>query len=244
MDKHPVNENIVRAFQPGVQSRDADDGKPPTLFGHFARFNAWNEIDSAFEGHFMERLLPGAFTKSFQEQRDNIKALYDHGHDPTVGNKPLGAIAELREDDIGPYYEVPLIDTSYNRDLIPALDAGLLGASYRFSVPAGKQDWDEEPGGSEFNPLGLPERTIREVNVYELSAVTFPADQGATAGIRSLTDRYLTTDAISVPSMSFTPEPPDGTPEEPDESAPGEPQTHSQGSSPARRKALIRAFHL
>src|SRR3990167_4485666 len=48
----PPRDNLVRSVMPGVELRAEDDAKP-TLFGHFAVFDQWTEIDSAFEGHFM-----------------------------------------------------------------------------------------------------------------------------------------------------------------------------------------------
>lgn len=167
---------------------DGDDGMP-TLFGHFAVFNEWTEIDSIFEGRFLERFSPGAFTKTFAESRDSIKAIFQHGFDPNVGDKPLGRFEELSEDEIGAYYEVPLLDASYTRDLIPGLEAGLYGASFRFRVV--KETLDREPEDSEHNPDGLPERTVQEAQVYEGGPVTFPAYEGATAGLRSLTDELI-----------------------------------------------------
>jgi HK97 family phage prohead protease len=161
----------------------------PTLFGHFAVFNRWTEINSWFEGHFMERIAPGAFRKTFRENRDRIRALFQHGQDPTVGDKPLGPIEELREDDTGGYYEVPLLDTTYNRDLIPGLEAGLYGSSFRFEVI--REETVEEPDPSEDNPRGLMERTLKELRLFEFGPVTFPAYAEATADVRSLTDWFL-----------------------------------------------------
>ncbi|HET6638595.1 MAG TPA: HK97 family phage prohead protease [Gemmatimonadota bacterium] len=185
----PPRENLIRAEIPGPQIRAAEDGGMPTLFGHFAVFNRWTEINSWFEGHFLERLVPGAFKKTISENRDRIKALFQHGMDPQVGDKPLGPIDDLREDETGGYYEVPLLDTAYNRELVPGLEKGLYGASFRFEVM--REEIAEEPGESKHNPRGLPERTIREVRLHEFGPVTFPAYSDATAGVRSLTDHFV-----------------------------------------------------
>lgn len=184
-------DNIIRAVLPGVELRAAaEDGGPRKLVGHFARFNEWTEINSMWEGRFMERIAPGAFAKTFRDNRDNIKVLFDHGHDPSIGNKPLGPIRALEEDEEGARYEVDMLDTSYNRDLIPALEAGLLGASFRFRVV--REDVEDNPKRVS-NEQGLPERTIKEVSVAEFGPVTFPAYSGATAGVRSvsLTDEII-----------------------------------------------------
>lgn len=179
----------VRAVTPQVGTvtrKESDSGR--MLHGHFSVFDRWYEIDSVMEGRFLERVSPGAFRKTFSEQRSAIKVLYDHGNDPQLGNKVLGSISELREDRIGAYYEVDLHDTSYVRDLTPGLEAGEYGSSFRFRVV--KDEWDDEPKRSGHNPEGLPERSILEVRVYEFGPVTFPASPSATAGIRSLTDEF------------------------------------------------------
>lgn len=161
----------------------------PVLSGYLAVFNEWAEIRSKQEGHFMERIAPKAFARTFENNRRSMRVCLDHGTDPTVGNKPLGPITMLEEMERGAYYEVPLLDTSYNRDLIPALEAGLYGSSFRFSVM--RDDFNPKPRASEANPDALPERTILEAKVREFGPVSFPAYGGATAGIRSITDEMI-----------------------------------------------------
>ena len=178
---------------------DGDEADASLMFGHFAVFNRWTEIDSWFEGRFLETIAPGAFKKTIKEQRSSIKVQFDHGFDVFVGDAPLGPIDQLREDGTGAYYEVPLLDTDYNRDrVLPMLQGrlmngeqrgSLLGASFRFRVIA--DEWNEEPGTSDHNPDGLPERTIKQIRLYEFGPVVFPAYEEATAGVRSLTDHFL-----------------------------------------------------
>lgn len=200
----PVD-NLYRGLVGGLALRqleraDAEPSADGTLMhGHFAVFDEWNEIDSWFEGRFLERNSPGMFKKTMREQRDAIRVQFDHGHDFYVGGAPLGPIEALREDDMGAYYEVPLIDTDYARDRILPLLRGqlmdgrragsMLGASYRFRVT--REEWVEPKAASDYNPEKLPERTIREVRLFEFGPVVFPAAQSASAKVRSLTDHYL-----------------------------------------------------
>lgn len=182
----PPRDDLYRAIRPGLELRKADDdGAMPTMVGHFAVFNRWTEIDSVFEGHFIERIAPGAFKKTFRENGSAIRALFQHGMDPQIGDKVLGMPEVLREDETGAYYEVPLLDTTYNRDILPGLQAGAYGASFRFRVM--KEAFNNTPERSDVNPDGLPERTIQEAQVMEFGPVTFPAYDGASAGVRSLT---------------------------------------------------------
>lgn len=192
-DDRPPRDGLVRAMRNGVEFRDvtlAEDPQPqpPTLFGHFARFDEWAEIDSIFEGRFLERISPGAFKKTFREMRDKMRVLLEHGHDPQLGNKPIGEIQELREDDEGAYYEARLFD-GLPPLVMDGLRASQYGASFRFSVM--RENWEDRPARSDHNPEGLPERTLQEIRVPEFGPVTFGAYAGATSGVRSLTDEFL-----------------------------------------------------
>jgi HK97 family phage prohead protease len=167
----PIPRDVLfRALSEAPELRAAAEGGMPTLHGHFAVFNKWTEIDSIFEGRFLEQLAPGAFAKTIKENRANMRVLFQHGKDPQIGNKPLGPIDVLEEDATGARYEVPLLDTTYNRDLIPGLEKGLYGASFRFRVT--REDVNNKPERSSANPDGIPERTIREVQLQEFGPVT------------------------------------------------------------------------
>jgi HK97 family phage major capsid protein/HK97 family phage prohead protease len=178
---------VTRAAAMPVEAQAADTGMP-TMTGHFATFNDWYEVDSLFEGHFLESVDPRAFDQTIAESRDSMKVLFDHGQDPHIGNKILGQIESLSTDETGPAYSVPLFDTSYNRDLAPGLEAGAYGSSFRFQVD--EDTWQRSPTASEYNPDALPERTITRASVMEFGPVTFPANPNARAGTRSTTDDY------------------------------------------------------
>lgn len=172
----------IRAVSAVPAVDDAETG--PRISGHFARFNTFNEIDSAVEGRFLERIMPGAFRKTLAESRGRIRMLFQHGRDPNIGDKPIGAPDVLREDEVGPYFEAGLFP-SVPPLVVDGLRAGQYGISYRFSVI--NEDWDPKPRRSDVNPHGLPERTIREAKVWEFGPVTFPADHGADYAVRSVT---------------------------------------------------------
>ena len=157
------------------------------ITGHFARFGTFNRIEG-LDGPFLERIEPGAFARTLNNNRASIRMLFQHGRDPEIGDKPIGAPDVLREDAVGPYFEGDLFD-SVPPLIVDGLRAGQYGISYRFSIPdPGRNDvWEMKPKRSDYNPNGLPERTIREAKVYEFGPVTFPADLGADYAVRSLT---------------------------------------------------------
>lgn len=180
---------VVRAVSTLVRAtRDDDESPMPTMEVRFSPFGEWYEIDSWFEGQFLERTELGAFAKTIDENVRNVKVLFNHGFDPQVGDKVLGPIRSLTEEKDSPLGVVDLLDTSYNRDLVPGLEAGVYGSSFRFRVI--KDEWNDDPGISEHNPKGVPERTIKELRLFEFGPVTFPANPAATSGVRSLTDDF------------------------------------------------------
>lgn len=220
----PQYENLFRGCVGGITLRTGDANDPDgdqddddtevdgdgdttaartTLSGHFAVFNEWTEIDSWFEGTFVEQIRPGAFKRTINAKSDRKVCQFDHGYNELVGDNLLGPIDVLREDEIGPYYEVPLLDTAYNRDVVlpqcqgrlmdGSMRGSLVGGSFRFTVV--RDSWVHDPEPSDYNPKALPERTILEVRLYEFGPVVFPAYPSATAtassGMRSLTDHYL-----------------------------------------------------
>jgi hypothetical protein len=177
-----LRDNLVRVLAPGdYELREEGDG-PPLLFGHFTPTGEWAEIESEREGHFLERSVAGAFDESFE--RSKPKVTFQHGRDPSMGDQILGIPSVLRSDA---YAEVPLFD-----GIPPLVMSGLrnkaYGMSYRFSVD--DQDVVRKPSKSDYNPGGLPERTITKASVFEFGPVTYPAFVGAKAAVRSLTDWY------------------------------------------------------
>lgn len=157
--------------------RAEDDGG--TLVGYAAVFNRWTEIDS-WEGRFKERIAPGAFRKTLSERADKVKVLFNHGMDPSIGDKPLGKPSVMEEDGRGLKVEVPLDDTSYNADIKALLRSGALdGMSFRMTVVQDEWDKMDAKNGA------LPERTIKEIRLYEFGPVTFPAYSATKAGVRA-----------------------------------------------------------
>lgn len=177
-----------------------DDGTLGEMYVRFSPFNTWYEINSMWEGRFLERTVPGSFKKTINDAKRSdglysTKVLFNHGMDMNIGDKMLGVptrFAETNEDGYhGPQLDVPLFDTSYNRDLAPGIRAGAYGSSFMFE--AVREDWNNEPGAGDHNPEGLPERTLSEVRTFEGGPVTWPASPTATAGMRSIagTDQYV-----------------------------------------------------
>lgn len=174
------------AVAAAAQRADAGDvGDIMTV--EFSAFDTWYPIDSFWEGRFLERTAPGSFARTIAHRADQIKVLFNHGMEMLTGDMILGAISLLEERADGPYAEVPLLE-GVPPLIVSGLRANVYGSSFMFEVLDDK--WDLEPRRSDYNPDGIPERTIREVRLLEFGPVTWPANPAATAGLRSDTDRY------------------------------------------------------
>ena len=171
----------------------AADGDPELTTLTIARFDAWNEIHD-FNGRYLEMPTRGAYAASFAERGSSIKVLFNHGHDPAMGQRALGTPFNLREGENGPQADIQWIDRPYVDDIRagipPAVERSIYGVSYMFRVL--EESWNEKPERSAHNPEALPERTLLRIDVAELGLVTFAADTGTEAlvGVRSLTDRF------------------------------------------------------
>jgi hypothetical protein len=166
---------------------DPGDGRLGTLVVDFSRFGTWYEIDSFFEGRFLEQVRRGAFKKTIKENGSNVKVLFNHGFDMFLDNKSLSIPEVLEEREEFAHLEGPLFRGTPEL-IVEGLRAGAYGSSFMFEVLG--ERWDREPEKSDDNPDGLPERTITEVRLFEAGPVTWPANPEATAGLRCGTDWY------------------------------------------------------
>lgn len=252
--------DIVRNLLVPIRADEttAVDGRLATMEVRFSVFDSWYEIDSWWEGKFLERTKRGAFKKTINESGARTKVLFNHGMDFSIGDKILGPVEALTEEQDSPVGVVPLLDTSYNRDLLPGLRAGVYGSSFMFRVV--KDEWDHDPGMSEHNPEGIPERTITEVRLFEFGPVTWPANPAATSGVRCLagTDAFyeqlrsrdprrvdalrsriedLRTSRAAPAAQALADE--EAAPENTDEPADLRVERHSGGTSHAARRAAL-----
>lgn len=259
--------DIVRAWHMPVRATDgtAEDGRLATMEIRFSTFGVWYEINSWWEGHFLERTRMGAFARTIgahntrKVRSAGVKVLFNHGFDFFIGDKLLGPIDSLSEEPDSPVGIVGVDDTTFNRDLLPALRRGDYGSSFMFRVV--QDEWNHEPGESDHNPAGLPERTITEVKLFEFGPVTWPANPDATTGVRSATDAYYesmrsrdprrvdelrsrlsalrTPDHLSAPGREATVDGPGLATAPPTDPAPSR---HSGGMTPAQRREVLHPF--
>jgi capsid assembly protease len=184
MPSPPPQNDLFRAAVLEAPKLKDETSDTPVMFGHFALFEQWAEVDSLYEGHFFERILPGAFAKTMAENRKNMRVLFHHGIGG-IGFQVLGTIEELTEDMSGAYYEVAMFD-SVPPLIMEGLRAGQYGSSYKFDLI--KYDFQPRPKRTDRNPEGIPELSVIEAKVKEFGPTPIPVQKETSAGMRSLTD--------------------------------------------------------
>jgi len=231
----PPTADLYRSTPP-LEVRASDDGRM-TLFGHFSVFNSPTEINSAYEGRFVERIAPGAFTKTLAERGDQIRIMWNHGKQGELEGAIIARADTITEDKRGGYYEASLF-RGLPEWLYEGLREGQYGASFRFA--AVRDDWNDTPDRSDSNPEALPERTVTEAKLYELGPVSFGAYDDATAAVRSLSDRYH--DLSTSPDRAAPGHPVNGDAATATAITP--PLRAPVGLTPAQRESALRSIQL
>lgn len=160
--------NEIRTLARALDVRAAE-GALRTIGGYAAVFGVETNI-----GWFRERIAPGAFGNSLS---GDVRALFDHDAGRVLGRTTSGTL-RLGEDATGLSCEIDLPDTSDGRDVEALITRGdISGMSFGFRVL--REEWDETDPNS-------PLRTILEVELFEVSVVTFPAYADTDIALRNL----------------------------------------------------------
>jgi uncharacterized protein len=141
-----------------------------SVSGLVTPFNTWATIGDLKRGGFSERIAPGTFARTLRD--NDVVLLFNHD-----ASKPLARVSagnlNLFESQEGLRASATPVDTSYGRDLLALTRSGVVrGMSFGFSVK--RDSWADEAGNPSDSMRGT-HRTIHEVELHEVSAVTFPA---------------------------------------------------------------------
>ncbi|MFZ4264499.1 HK97 family phage prohead protease [Streptomyces arboris] len=167
----------------GLQVRAAD-GAGPGFTGHAAVFNSRTAIGNPLTWGFYEEIAAGAFTKTISE--GDARMLVDHDTRLVVSRVSAGSL-RLAQDQVGLAVDADLdTELSYVSDLVVNLrNKNVTGMSFGFRVV--KDDWEPvEIETVDGDKAEAELRIIREVQLFEVSAVTFPAYEDTDAGLRSV----------------------------------------------------------
>lgn len=153
----------------------AEEGEPLRMVGYAAVFNQWSED----LGGFRERIAPGAFKRTLATSND-IRALWNHEPSFVLG-RTLNGTLKLEEDARGLRVEItPPTGGIYDGFVDNVRRGDVNQMSFAFSVVRDDRQRDEK---------GNQVRILQEVNLREVSPVSFPAYPTTEVGVREW--RYM-----------------------------------------------------
>lgn len=158
-----------RVFESGVELRSSGDGKRK-IVGYAAKFNS----RSVELWGFVEEIAPGAFDRALREAHD-VRALVDHDPSRILGRSKAGTL-RLSVDEAGLVSEIDPPDTQASRDIQVSLERGdVTGMSFGFRVISDEWRTDGK----------MPLRTIRDLELFDVSVVTYPAYPATEVSMRA-----------------------------------------------------------
>ena len=154
-----------------IEVREGDGGTGVSFDGIASTVDNPYTVRDAF-GEFTETIAEGAFTKTLNDNAD-VRLLVDHNGVPLARTKShtlrltakpdLRAQAELDSSS-------PLVQTV--RSAMSRGDLDQMSIGFRVH----RQEWNED----------YTDRTIRELELFDVSIVTFPANPNTSASLRAL----------------------------------------------------------
>ena len=159
----------TRSVSVTFQTRSDESG--PVIAGYFAVFNDPTELWPGC----IEQIAPGAFASSLN---GDVRALIDHDTRLVIGRTVVGTLT-LREDGTGLYGEIKINEhDSDAMNLYARVQRGDVSqCSFGFDIVA--EDYVVSPDGQTCT------WTIRDVKLYEVSVVTFPAYEATSVEARN-----------------------------------------------------------
>lgn len=146
-----------------VRSERIEGKGMPDIVGYAAVFNEVIPLDS--RGKYTEEVAPGAFSEALA-RHDDVRALFNHDPSSLLGRTKANTL-QLAEDDKGLFVRILPPDDELGRRVIGLIERGDLSQmSFGFSIE--KEEVVKEEG----KPTHF---IIRQVKLYDVSPVTFPA---------------------------------------------------------------------
>lgn len=152
------------------------DEEARKIEGYASVFNEETDIG----GMFREVVRPGAFKRAIKEKQD-VRALWNHNPDHIIGRTKAGTLS-LQEDKKGLRISIDPPDTQFARDLMESIRRGDVD-QMSFAFRAVEEQWTERKGEPSL-------RELVDLDLYDVSPVTYPAYEGTQVGLRSAESVY------------------------------------------------------
>jgi uncharacterized protein len=179
--KMPTKPEVRFLTATSLRAGGGTNDSPPFIEGYAAVFNSYSQD----LGGFKERIKPGTFARALKEKQD-VRCLFNHDASAVLGRLSAGTLT-VREDSTGLFYHCDLPDTQMGRDLHASIKRGDINqCSFSFSVVPGGEMWAEEQDPDDEDPDEFfASRTLTDVDLHDVSPVTYPAYLGTSVSARS-----------------------------------------------------------
>jgi uncharacterized protein len=188
-----------------IEERSAvatSEGSEMVLTGYAAKFNALSKN----LGGFYEKIAPGAFSRSLAAG-DDCKCLFNHDKNLILGRRDSGTLS-VEQDNTGLKFRCELNPKSgQHRDIYEAVRRrDITECSFAFTIngDAG-EDWQPIAEKDEAGNQVVAIRTLKDLNLVDVSAVTYPAYNNTDVAARNITPEIRSAlDSISkeIPKMA------------------------------------------
>ena len=178
-----TNEREYRDFTLEIKAPDTEEEKTMVVVGYASTFNEPYELYSDSEVRILEQVDPKAF-----DEADMSDVIFQYDHRGRVFARMSNGTLDVNPDEHGLAIRADLGGTDIGRQLYEEIRGGYTTKmSYGYTVAADK--WDETRGE---DGVLTEIRTITKISkVYDVSAVSLPANDGTSITVRNLTDGVI-----------------------------------------------------
>ncbi len=153
------------------------EGVEPKIIGYASVFNEPTLIVTK-NTSFQEQVAPGAFARAIVE--DDVRALVNHDPNYVLGRNKAETLA-MHEDEHGLRVTIQPPATQWATDLLTSMDRGDIN-QMSFGFVVRDEEWSTE------NEQVL--RTLKDVELFDVSVVTYPAYSQTSAAVRDKATAY------------------------------------------------------
>lgn len=172
-------------FSVGVETRAEGDVERPVITGHAAVFD---ELSVPLWG-FREKIAKGAFARSIA-RGDDVRALFNHDPALLLG-RTKNETLRVVEDDTGLAIRINPPDTQLARDVVTLIRRGDVD-QMSFGFTTVRDEWDH-------SQETVVIRTLLEVDLFDVSPVTFPAYEQTDVQVRRV-EAWCKAHGLDVPA--------------------------------------------
>lgn len=180
-----VNEREYRNFTLSVVDNEPEQEETRTVNGYASTFMEPYTLYEDSEIVIREQVAPDAFAES-----DMSDVIMQYDHEGRVFARVSNGTLQVRTDEHGLAITADLGGTEIGRQLYEEIKGGYTTKmSYGYTVPDGGESWEQatlEDGRT------VHTRTVNRVRkVYDVSAVSLPANDGTAISVRNLSEGVI-----------------------------------------------------